>query len=134
MNKRAYGLLLIVLTLPLLGAGCGGPQANAPAETKEPKAGPSAQLRQFLKKGRAQAAEVLKRGQDNFKSITSEQKKAIDEWLERNKLNKYGDALDAVYGGGTPLFNERSGETVDRFEYLFKKFPQLKEIIKKAGE
>lgn len=132
MSKKAYGLLLIVLALPLLGAGCGRPQAE---DNKEPKAGPSAQLREFLKKGQKQAAQVIRKGSENLlKGLSDEQKKAIDEWLARNKLNQYGDAPDAVYSGGTPLFSEQTGQTIDRFEHLFKKFPQLKEIIQdKAG-
>ena len=130
INKTAYGLLLIVFALPLLGASCGRP----PAEEKEPKAGPAVQLRQFLKKGQKQAVEIIRKGSANLGDLSDEQKKAIDEWLARNKLNQYGDALDAVYAGGTPLFDEKTGATVNRYEYLFKKFPELKEIIKKASD
>lgn len=28
-----------------------------------------------------------------------------------------------MYMGGTPLFNEMTGESTDRYEYLVKKFP-----------
>lgn len=30
-----------------------------------------------------------------------------------------------MYMGGTPLFNESTGESIDRYEYLKKKFPNL---------
>lgn len=130
MNKKSYGLLLIVFALPLLGASCG----RSPAETKEPKANTSSRLRQFLQKGQKQAVEIIRKGNGSLKNLSDGQRTTIDEWLKKNQLNKYGDAPDAVYAGGTPLFNEQTGETLDRFEYLFKKFPELKEIIKKADE
>jgi hypothetical protein len=49
--------------------------------------------------------------------------KIIDAWLEQNDLNLYGDALGTIYMGGTPLFDESTGESVSRFSYLMEKFP-----------
>jgi len=62
--------------------------------------------------------------------LSDEEKKVIDEWLSANELNKYGDSSNTVYAGGTPLFNEATGESRDRFEYLFEKFPDLKDVVK----
>jgi hypothetical protein len=41
-------------------------------------------------------------------------------WLERSSdsLNTYGDPADTMYMGGSPLFNERTGEFKDKFQYI----------------
>lgn len=55
---------------------------------------------------------------------TSNQDKiAIDAWIVANGLNTFGDAADTVYAGGTPLFNEATGKTVDRYQYIITKHP-----------
>ncbi len=46
-----------------------------------------------------------------------------DAWLTAQQLNQYGDRADTVYPGGTPLFNEATGQRTDRYEYLKAKFP-----------
>lgn len=46
-----------------------------------------------------------------------------DKWLSEKKLNLYGDAEDTMYMGGSPLFNESTGESTDRYVHLKKKFP-----------
>lgn len=46
-----------------------------------------------------------------------------DKWLSEKKLNPYGDAEDTMYMGGSPLFNESTGESTDRYVHLKKKFP-----------
>lgn len=42
----------------------------------------------------------------------------IDEWIQANNLNKFGDPPDTVYTGGTPLLDERTGEQIDRYDYI----------------
>ena len=49
----------------------------------------------------------------------------VDLWLNRQELNKYGDSVDTMYAGGSPLFNENTGESVDRYLYLTTKFPSF---------
>jgi len=51
--------------------------------------------------------------------------KLADDWLKRQGLNKYGDSVDTMYMGGTPLFNESTGERIDRYLYLTMQFPKL---------
>jgi hypothetical protein len=46
------------------------------------------------------------------------EKAKIEKWIVDNKLNEYGDSADTLYTGGTPLFDEQTGETMDRFEYI----------------
>ena len=50
----------------------------------------------------------------------------IDRWLAEKHLNQYGDAPGTHYTGGTPLFNEHTGERKDRYEYILGKHPELK--------
>lgn len=55
--------------------------------------------------------------------ISSEEKELIEAWIIENNLNQYGDAKDTVYGGGTPLFDEMTGETVDKYQYILENNP-----------
>lgn len=47
----------------------------------------------------------------------------IECWLKENSLNPYGDPMDTVYAGGTPLFDETTGMYLDPDEYLYQKYP-----------
>mmetsp|Transcript_1297 Transcript_1297/g.1524 ORF Transcript_1297/g.1524 Transcript_1297/m.1524 type:complete len:161 (-) Transcript_1297:465-947(-) len=56
----------------------------------------------------------------------------VDQWLAtRPDLNEYGDPKDTMYMGGSPLFNEMTGEMTSKCDYLKKKFPD--EPWKKDG-
>ncbi|MFH0854826.1 MAG: hypothetical protein V1891_05065 [bacterium] len=65
------------------------------------------------------AEEYLKIG------ISEDAKIKIDEWVTKKDLNKYGDPKNLMYVGGTPLFNEITGEIIDRHEYILKNHPEL---------
>ncbi len=56
-------------------------------------------------------------------SVSADEKARIDIWISRNSLNQYGDLQDTVYAGGTPLFDETTGEMMDRYEYIVKRHP-----------
>jgi hypothetical protein len=56
--------------------------------------------------------------------ITNDEKSKIDNWIDLNNLNQYGDSKDTVYAGGTPLFDESTGKSTDRYIYLVKKLPE----------
>lgn len=60
-----------------------------------------------------------------FRDLTKEQRFEIDEWLKKNGYNRYGDSAGVIYAGGTPLFDETGGETIDRFDYILQKQPQI---------
>lgn len=72
---------------------------------------------------------VLDEKKINPDNITDEEKKKIDEWMEANGLNRYGDPIDTIYMGGTPLFDESTGETKERFQYIFENHPDIFEKI-----
>lgn len=53
--------------------------------------------------------------------LTEQQKKWIEESIRKNGLNEYGDPPGTMYAGGTPLFNEFTGKTRDRYDYILSK-------------
>jgi hypothetical protein len=57
------------------------------------------------------------------RTVSEREKKEIDEWIIKENLNPYGEAYDTVYTGGTPLFNETTGEKKDRYLYIIEKHP-----------
>jgi len=61
----------------------------------------------------------------DYKELTKEQKEKIDEFIKEHGLNRYGDPSGIFYTGGTPLFNEATGESIDRFEYILEKHPEF---------
>ncbi len=65
----------------------------------------------------------------DYKNLTKEQKEKIEKWLNENNLNRYGDPMDTFYTGGTPLFNEMTGESKERFQYILEKTPDILEKI-----
>ncbi len=60
-------------------------------------------------------------------AIDEATKARIDRWIKEKKLNRYGDPKETVYAGGTPLFDERTGRTRDRYEYILERHPELRE-------
>jgi len=65
----------------------------------------------------------------DFTELTRIQKKAIDEWLGENGLNRYGDEEETNYAGGTPLVDESTGDSINRFEYILERIPDILEKI-----
>ena len=56
--------------------------------------------------------------------ISDGEKNEIDRWISANGLNKYGDQVGRMYLGGTPLFDEATGTSKDRYEYIVEKHPE----------
>lgn len=93
-------------------------------------------------KAKDQVGDKVEEGKEKIKEYTKQQireittgltddaKAGIDNWLAENALNQYGDAKDILYTGGTPLFDEATGEARDRFEYILENNP---EIISELG-
>ena len=52
------------------------------------------------------------------KTPRSGEETLIDRWIAERGLNEYGDPKDTMYAGGNPLFDESTGETADRVEYI----------------
>ncbi|MBL7021810.1 hypothetical protein ISR92_00565 [Patescibacteria group bacterium] len=58
----------------------------------------------------------------------------IDNWLLTQNLNEYGDPDGTMYTGGTPTFDEVTGEVTDKYELIFGKFPELIDKFKLSIE
>ncbi|MBI2050417.1 MAG: hypothetical protein HYT31_01255 [Parcubacteria group bacterium] len=109
-------LLILLAAIPLLGVGCSEFLVTNAKNT--------------LFRAADSGFRIIRESGEGFtRNLTQEQKAAVDEWLSSNRLNEFGDAQGTFYAGGTPLFNEATGETLDRFKYLFEKFPELKRVI-----
>jgi len=70
---------------------------------------------------------ILRQGEEG--EISLEEKQLIEAWIIENDLNQYGDPKDIVYIGGTPLFDERTGESIDKYEYILRKHPNKPWLI-----
>jgi len=55
--------------------------------------------------------------------LSDEEKKLIQEWILKSDLNEFGDSKDTMYAGGTPLFDESTGQSQDLYEYILKNHP-----------
>jgi hypothetical protein len=54
------------------------------------------------------------------------QESCLDQWLKSRKLDRYGNPEGTMYAGGTPLFDERTGETRDRLDFVYSSQPEAK--------
>jgi len=55
------------------------------------------------------------------------QEACVDSWLQKHGMDAYGNPEGTMYAGGTPLFNERTGEQIDRLEFIFKNKPEARQ-------
>ena len=78
------------------------------------------EVRKLLAEKSKEKSDVEKNGK-----ITDEMKRKIDAWIEKNNLNMFGDPKDTMYTGGTPLFDEKTGKRIDRYEYILNKHQEL---------
>ena len=58
----------------------------------------------------------------------------VDQWLKAHKLDAYGHDEGTMYTGGTPLFNEATGETRDRLDYVFGRQPDARKACVKSAQ
>ena len=62
--------------------------------------------------------EPIEQVKEEGSEISLEEKQLIDTWIRENDLNRYGDIKDMVYMGGTPLFDETTVQSIDKYEYI----------------
>jgi hypothetical protein len=58
----------------------------------------------------------------------------VDGWLKNKKLDEFGHPEGTMYAGGSPLFNEATGESKDRLEYVFSRQPDAKKACAPTGQ
>jgi hypothetical protein len=49
----------------------------------------------------------------------------LDAQLAARGLNSFGDSKDTIYAGGTPLFDEKTGKSRDRLDYIRERHPEI---------
>jgi hypothetical protein len=57
-------------------------------------------------------------------SWTESQEGCVDRWLTAHQLDAYGSPQGTMYMGGTPLFDEGSGQRTPRQTYLSAHHPE----------
>ena len=57
----------------------------------------------------------------------------VDAWLREKKLDPYGHPEGTMYAGGTPLFDERTGERKDRLAYVLERHPDARSVCPDGG-
>lgn len=54
------------------------------------------------------------------------QEACVDKWLKGKKLDRYGHDEGTMYAGGSPIFNEMTGEARERLDYVYERKPEAK--------
>ena len=49
----------------------------------------------------------------------------LDQQLAAKGLNPFGDPEGTMYAGGTPLFDEKTGRSTPREQYVFTRHPDI---------
>jgi hypothetical protein len=106
---------LILLAAACLTTGCPKKTAEAPAPTEETASTDAALSAQDSGTPAGTPA------QDEGARAAREA--CVDRWLKEHKLDRYGHPEGTMFAGGSPLFNEATGETKDRLEYVFARQP-----------
>ena len=58
----------------------------------------------------------------------------VDAWLQTHGFDRYGSPEGTSYAGGTPLFDESSGQQTDRFAFLALHRPAVLDACKTASD
>jgi hypothetical protein len=145
--KKLTGALVLSLSL-LLSSGCrssGETRDPQDASTPASSSGQPSPVGEVLQEGR----ETLNnRGEADSGSGSTgttaptlgaegtaerqAQESCLDKWLQDKKLDRYGHAEGTMYAGGSPLFNEMTGESKDRLEYVYQRQPEAKKVCTAA--
>ena len=69
--------------------------------------------------GNIKVKKIDSRNSKNPPVISQLEKDRIDHWIYKQDLNPYGESQETVYNSGTPLFNETTGQKMDRYLYIW---------------
>ena len=72
-------------------------------------------------------------GTQEMGAPTPAREACVDRWLQEHKLDRYGNADGTMYTGGSPLFNESTGETLERLPYVFQRQPDAQKACPAAS-
>ena len=117
MSKWIWLLALVALAACKEESGTGAPT--------QPEAGTAA-----AGEPRAENPAAVEERKEAAAAAAAHREKCVDTWLLAHDLNEYGDPPDTMYTGGTPLFDERTGERKGRVEHVMTKHPSLRDICR----
>lgn len=119
--KNLTGVLVFSAVL-FLAPGCSRKTGEAPGPTDA-----SATTGEPARTGASKGA--LGEGEDAGAGSTARaaQEACVDSWLQKQGLDAYGNPEGSMYAGGTPLFNERTGEQIDRLDFIYKNKPEARQ-------
>lgn len=68
---------------------------------------------------------VVRRDTVRLPPVSASERARIDSWLRANDatLNEYGDPEGTMYTGNSPLFNEATGATMTKYQYIVRQHP-----------
>lgn len=128
---------LALLTVALLAAGCHkntGESPNPPVDNPSYRdAGQTGGAGETGSTGATLSGATPSGGAKAQGSGQAAVEACVDRWLQEHKLDQYGHPEGTMYAGGTPLFNEATGETRDRLEYVFSRQPEAQKACANAG-
>lgn len=74
----------------------------------------------------ADAGTVIGRSKKPGPGAAKSEEACVDAWLKERSLDRYGHPEGTMYAGGSPLFDERTGESRDRLGYVYARQPAAK--------
>ncbi|KFE70689.1 hypothetical protein [Hyalangium minutum] len=93
---------------------------------------------QGLGAGAGSSAGKASAGSSYAATLTPAEKQAqeacIDTWLKGKKLDRYGHDEGTMYAGGSPIFNEMTGEARERLDYVYERQPEAKKACTTAAQ
>lgn len=139
MFMRGTGVMVVALALICGACGPGDTEADIEVTTRDSGDDPDTVVREtpVVVEGipdtvirrdtvvKRSVDTVMQRDTVRVPTVSAAERGRIDAWLRANDatLNEYGDAEGTVYTGGTPLFDERTGRTITRYEYIVRQHP-----------
>lgn len=78
------------------------------------------------RRARPDAGQVVRPPTSDAGAQAAGEAACVDRWLADHRLDPYGSPEGTMYAGGTPLFDERTGETTDRLTFVYRRHPDAK--------
>jgi len=67
-------------------------------------------------------------------AVKGDETACVDAWLKAKKLDRFGSPEGTMYAGGTPLFDERTGERAERLPFVYKRHPEARKACQVDGQ
>ena len=125
---RSFLMISLVLLVGITIAGC-----SLSFEKAGKKVDTVIEERVDTEKIEKKVEEVKEKGKSKFDELVRDledfEMEKIDDWVEKNNLNEYGDKIDTIYEKGSPLIEE-AGKIRDKYEYIIENNPDLIDELK----